>query len=305
MADDWWKNAPLAQPSERIGYIPGTPKAKDPLDVEGKELDIRSKRLDIAKKERDALKPGGDDQASQGEQKGLSFFERATAANRQYEATGMGPRSIPSDIIHNIAPGIQKSYLPEALGGDSESRKVADANQLAFVNAVLRSDSGANAPDQEVLRYVQQFFPQPGETEPAVLEAKRRLRLQAIEGLRATAGKLAPLPGEDITATKGPIFDAGGTPRSLSQGTDYLGTVGGTHLESLPGREGVDTRVQAMLKGGADDRAIIQFLKSKGMDTSGLIDIKMQLNKIRDFQKKNPRFKGDYNIDLERGYVPN
>lgn len=51
-----------------------------------------------------------------------------------------------------------------------------------FSNAVLRNDSGAQAPEPEVQRYTRQFFPQTGETDQQ-LAAKKALRRETIRSL--------------------------------------------------------------------------------------------------------------------------
>lgn len=56
-----------------------------------------------------------------------------------------------------------------------------------FSNAVLRNDSGAQAPEPEVQRYARQFFPQTGETEQQ-LAAKKALRRETIRSLMQSLG---------------------------------------------------------------------------------------------------------------------
>lgn len=56
-----------------------------------------------------------------------------------------------------------------------------------FSNAVLRNDSGAQAPEPEVQRYTRQFFPQTGETDQQ-LAAKASLRRETIRSLMQSLG---------------------------------------------------------------------------------------------------------------------
>lgn len=61
-----------------------------------------------------------------------------------------------------------------------------------FANAVIRNDSGAQAPEPEVKRYMQMYFPQPGEQE-SQLQAKKTLRREIIRSLQqALGGDAAP-----------------------------------------------------------------------------------------------------------------
>lgn len=61
-----------------------------------------------------------------------------------------------------------------------------------FASAILRRDSGAATPDQEVARYTRQYFPLPNETE-GELAAKKSLRREEIRGLQQALG------GEDTS----------------------------------------------------------------------------------------------------------
>lgn len=277
MAEPWkmdWGNS--------AGPVYGPPpvvKPLNPLEEEAKTLDIEGKRLSNQKAARDLANPAAssENKPTATEQKGLSFYQRALDANRTYEATGVGARSIPSNAIHNIAPAVQKSILPEALGGDSIPRQVADANQLAFVNAVLRSDSGANAPEQEVDRYIQQFFPQPGETNPAVLEAKRQLRLQAIEGLKATAGPLAASEPVNQSTNLGEI--AAPPQEQLAPSTDGMNTVDNPQLAGVRGE------YLKRLEAGQSAGEIIPWLRQAGITDPKLLSSALQ--QIQ-FRKNNP-----------------
>jgi hypothetical protein len=61
-----------------------------------------------------------------------------------------------------------------------------------FANAVLRNDSGAQAPEPEVQRYISQYFPLPNEG-PEQLSAKSALRREVIRSLeQALGGDAAP-----------------------------------------------------------------------------------------------------------------
>lgn len=61
-----------------------------------------------------------------------------------------------------------------------------------FANAVLRNDSGAQAPEPEVQRYIRQFFPLSGETQEQ-LKAKAATRRETIRSLQqALGGDAAP-----------------------------------------------------------------------------------------------------------------
>lgn len=75
-----------------------------------------------------------------------------------------------------------------------------------FANAVLRNDSGAAAPDSEVRRYAEQYFPLPNDS-PSQLQAKKALRREVIRSMvQALGGDAAPAAQQvmdEINALKG------------------------------------------------------------------------------------------------------
>jgi len=127
---------------------------------------------------------GGAD-STEGERKASAFLTRALGANRSYESTGVGPRSLVGQTVSEWAPDLLNS-LPEWVG-NSPQRQVADSAQDEFIAATLRQDSGAAIPDPELERQRRIYFPMPGD-EAAVLRQKRDARLRAIEGLFQSAG---------------------------------------------------------------------------------------------------------------------
>jgi hypothetical protein len=61
--------------------------------------------------------------------------------------------------------------------------------QEDWVRAKLRKESGASIPPDEMEREIETYFPQPGETDPAVIAMKAQARTQAAEQLRSSAGR--------------------------------------------------------------------------------------------------------------------
>jgi hypothetical protein len=122
----------------------------------------------------------------EGEDKANAFLIRALGANRGYENTGLGARSLVGQALADSTPNAL-NVLPGFVG-NSDARQVADTTQDEFVAATLRQDSGAAIPDDELQRQKRIYFPQPGDSE-AALNAKRQARLRAIQGLVASAGR--------------------------------------------------------------------------------------------------------------------
>lgn len=129
---------------------------------------------------------GGRPQTREGEDKANAFLIRALGANRSYEGTGVGPRSLVGQTIADVAPNALNS-LPGFIGNSPE-RQVADTTQDEFIAASLRQDSGAAIPPEEMERQRRIYFPMPGDS-PQVIDAKRQARIRAIEGLVASAGR--------------------------------------------------------------------------------------------------------------------
>ena len=79
-----------------------------------------------------------------------------------------------------------QSLLPEAL--KSSVIKAQRQAERSFINSLLRRQSGAAISQSEFQNYEAQFLPRAGDS-TEVKEQKRANRLQAIEGMRAEAGK--------------------------------------------------------------------------------------------------------------------
>lgn len=204
------------------------------------------------------FKPGGDgvepipggpadpDVATGTEQENsnTAYYKRALRALNTYDEMGLGPRSFVGEGIAAIPGGetILKA-LPDVVG-DSDERRISEQAKRDFASVILRSDSGANAPEPEVERLVATFFPSAGEDDPDVLANYAEARRAALEGLKAKAGK----HGASLPAYQPPGQSDGANP-------------------SVVGRMGTDaeTTYQAMLQDpNATPKAIVAFLRSQG-----------------------------------------
>lgn len=220
--------APATQTSAP-GVIVGRPKAPDPYKVEQdriynaqeaerlriareKELrDAEKDRFDIDKKARDAAAgPAAD--ATEAERKSASFLGRAIQAENDYlnidadpNVPGqqqIGGRSVPGQFFSDHFPNVANNFSDPA-------RQKADQAQLAFISAILRSDSGAAIPTDEITKARQQYFPMPGDS-PEVIAQKAQSRRTAIEGLRESAGRMAPQSVATPEAAARATMDAAG-----------------------------------------------------------------------------------------------
>lgn len=90
----------------------------------------------------------------------------------------------------SIGSATAAGLLPEAL--KSEELKRQEKAELAFVDGYIRQTSGANAPEPEVKRAMERFFPRIGDTEK-VIQQKQRDRQMAMEQTqRIAAGEAIP-----------------------------------------------------------------------------------------------------------------
>jgi len=120
----------------------------------------------------------------------------------QNQATGYYNRMVEAEKIldQEMAAGFETgsakeaiaNVLPYGLGGllrTPQQQRVRQA-QEDWVRAKLRKESGANIPSDEMDREIQTYFPGLNETDPSIIEQKRRARLQgASQLLESTGGK--------------------------------------------------------------------------------------------------------------------
>lgn len=121
---------------------------------------------------------------------------------------------------------------------------------------------------------------------------------------RRKAGPVAPVIGG---ATPPPPASAGGPTRSATfygdggqggGGAAALAT-GSTKTERNPALAGVNAKVAGMLRAGASDAAIRDYLAKSGASASPA-----SVNAVLEFRRRNPGYKGGYTVDLESREVP-
>lgn len=151
------------------------------------------------------------------------FASKADAANKVMEGLAAPQKDAAGNVIQ---PGfqageayIQKSgWFPEAF--KSENVKKQENAQRAFINAILRKESGAAIAPSEFENYAKEYFPQAGDTEE-VLAQKSNNRSIAIRSLKAegrnasrfiepdqggTAFANAPAPAAGLSRAAGPAM---------------------------------------------------------------------------------------------------
>lgn len=157
-------------------------RARLGLSMEDQQIQRERLRLSQEQDERDRVKVESGFDATESERKAAAFLLRALGANTSYEGTGMGPRSLPQQMVRDATPNVENYFI----GG---GRQTADSAQDEFIAASLRQDSGAAIPEEELERQRRIYFPMPGDG-PEVIEQKRQARIRAIEGLKQSSGRL-------------------------------------------------------------------------------------------------------------------
>ena len=166
-----------------------TTKAKNEAAASGtapakSEEELRAIRLRNEHLERE-LQQKPEDKAAVEQGKAAGFYNRARQANEAFEKISISdkPRSVIGGVIADKSPTLS------TLTSGAE-RQQADAYARAFINSLLRAESGATITPDEFNNAYRTYIPQPGEG-PEAVEAKRILRQQAIEGIMLSAGPAA------------------------------------------------------------------------------------------------------------------
>lgn len=158
--------------------------------IESDRVRNEKDRIQI-EKDRARLEATGGIEASVEQGKAATFALRAQAANKDYEGAKLDPDTIIGQIGYSVAPGITANL-------SSDARNAQRAREADFIAAVLRYESGAAIPPSEFETAYKIYFPS-SNAGPQEIEAKRRARANAIEGLRLGAGpNVARIP-EDGT----------------------------------------------------------------------------------------------------------
>jgi len=124
----------------------------------------------------ESLKLQDAQRGSDAERKAALFSSQMKSADESARNAEYDPTSY-SAVFHGL--------LPEAL--KPEGAKKYENDKLAFINSVLRPQSGATITDDEIQKAERTYFPLPGDT-PAIVKKKEAIRQQAIEGIAGMAG---------------------------------------------------------------------------------------------------------------------
>lgn len=174
---------------------------------------------------------------------------------------------------------------------DSAAAGLAEQGLAAFRVPGVGAQS-----DTELRQFVQANKPQASDYDTSIEEKLLQLR-NRVDATRQEMG----LPqaewrqGSDKTSQyyAGP---SGGDRMGLAQGD--------TQTVNNSAVAGLNARVNQLLRSGRDDREIIAALQGAGIDPNSDPKLATSLARAFEFRRKNPRYKGDYSVDLERETVP-
>lgn len=134
--------------------------------------------------------------ATQGQLQAATFGKRALAADKianDMIASDYDPTSWTRALAEN--PLTQSLGIENfVMGSDDQAFMQA---QRDFVSAVLRKESGAAIPPEEMENEIKKYFPVPGDSKQVAAQ-KAKSRQRAIEGLKAQAGETAWAANPDI-----------------------------------------------------------------------------------------------------------
>lgn len=184
---------PQAPQQPRVGFIPGTPKPGQGVDLardavalqrereqlERDRAEEERRRREFSDKQRGLDASGGID-ATVEQGKAASFYLRARRANEQFNQKNLPSRGVLGEVAASTFPMLTNA-------ASSTDRQISDSAIRDFVAATLRYESGAAIPPEELETQRRIYFPMPGDSEET-LRAKAQQRATAIEGLRIGAG---------------------------------------------------------------------------------------------------------------------
>lgn len=210
--------------------------------------------------------------------------------------------------INRVEELYQKGFKDEAYGIFSSLSEYLPSDEAAALNAAgaglaeqglaaFRVPGVGSQSDAELRQFVEANRPSSWDRDAALEEKLRQLRAR-VDATRQQMGLPPAQWGKSQEIDGQRVFDP------QAQERTELAT-GDTRTENDPNLAGVNAQINQMLKSGASDTDIIRFMRERGASNRALFDIKGQLVRLRKFQKQNPGYRGDFNIDLERRDVPN
>lgn len=143
---------------------------------------------------------GGDKPMTEAQGKLVNYASTAEAMNTvigQHGAALMDPMMGASEASPSIGTLNPGNYM------QSEEYQQARVAGERFVQSILRNESGAATPDDEILKYQAALLPRPGD-KPGAFRLKAWARQVAINGMKGGMGKQARMAAVDAALQSGP-----------------------------------------------------------------------------------------------------
>lgn len=230
------------------------------------------------------------------ERSAAGYLRRMVNADTQY-GEGVAPRGIIAQTAIDVLPDNWANTF------NDDDRRAAENYADEFIRAKLRKESGAAIPPEERAQEYPVYFPMPGD-EAADLERKAGLRRVAIEGMRFAAGAEADRAVEGLAPRSAPNGDV---PPDGSDEHIYDPTMGRrgpsvaageTLTDDDPTLAGVNDRINTMLKSGASDTEIMDWIDRAGVGKTSVLN-------VLQWRKDHPQYKGNYRVNVDDREVPN
>jgi hypothetical protein len=172
----------------------GVNAATAPAEIAQKNANARKAAVEAKGAEQNFATTGG---ANEGQSKSANFYNRALKANQIFAGTGIKDDPMGREVAKTLLPdGLVNAFT-------SPERQQAEAAMRDFISSTLRYESGAAIAPSEFENQKNIFFPAPGD-DPQTVALKAKLRENAIEGLKLSAGPAAPLlaaPQQSVAQT--------------------------------------------------------------------------------------------------------
>lgn len=163
---------------------------------------------------------------------------------RDFYSNAINAQQVLDSVNYN--PGIvENPYLPNVLKG--EDRQKAEQASRAFVNAILRRESGATITDDEFKNKQRELIPQAGDSD-GVLKQKKVARQAAVQSLQSATGQDQDPLGLGFNSAQTPALNGSTAMRTDRHNNPAAFT---TDIAKMAGlKEGVDYAVGDEFGGG-------------------------------------------------------
>lgn len=192
---EWWESAPLVEPASspaRRGYIPGTPKPRDPLDDAIKRQQLVNSQLEEEAKRTKLAEEAKDPKTTESENTAAFLATRLRGGAENLRQLGdRGQPTVGTEAL-GVFGKLGNFATPE------DRQRVRDA-QIDILDAALTLGTGAAYNQEQLTGYAQSYFPQIGD-KPATIADKRQRLKTLLEAAKLKAGKASPLIDEALLA---------------------------------------------------------------------------------------------------------